>query len=266
MSPSPIIAIMVHAPEWEEGFSWYQRAFPESNVTSAQSQDWRHLEYDGVSIEIVNADEKVPPGAAGSIVYWGANEFDERLAYLLSIGATLFRGPMEIEGNVRICQVMDPFGNAFGIREQEEAGRPDPDALAGLPAIVSQSSRQIDDRPKEINQGDIYWIQPQESTGIELGSYRHPYVVVQDDLFNHSRIETVVVCALTSNIRLANDPGNVLLDIDEADLPKQSAVVVSKISSVPKAQLGEYVGSLSKSRIDQILAGLRFLQLSYFAR
>jgi len=59
-------------------------------------------------------------------------------------------------------------------------------------------------------------------------------------------------------------PGTVLLDIDEANLPKQSLVEVSKITTVDKTQLGDYIGTLSESRIAQILAGIRFLQRSFF--
>jgi mRNA interferase MazF len=91
-------------------------------------------------------------------------------------------------------------------------------------------------------------------------------VVVQDDVFNHSRITTVVVCALTSNLNRANEPGNVLLEVGEGNLPKQSVVVVSQISSVDKARLGERIGSLSDTRVEQILAGLRFQQASFFER
>lgn len=117
-----------------------------------------------------------------------------------------------------------------------------------------------------INQGDIYWIQLEEPDESELGYYPHPYVVIQDNLFNHSRIHTVVVCALTSNMKQANAPGNVLLDVGEANLPKHSIVVVSKVSTVDKTQLGEYIGSLSEQRINQILAGMRFLQSSFFSQ
>jgi mRNA interferase MazF len=91
-------------------------------------------------------------------------------------------------------------------------------------------------------------------------------VVVQDDVFNHSRISTVVVCALTSNLHRANEPGNVLLEVGEGNLPRQSVVVVSQISSVAKARLGERIGSLSDTRVEQILAGLRFQQVSFFQR
>lgn len=117
-----------------------------------------------------------------------------------------------------------------------------------------------------INQGDIYWIQPEHIHEAEPGGYAHPYVVVQDDLFNHSRIHTVIVCALTTNMKQAHAPGNVLLEAGEADLPRPSAVVVSKLSTVPKSQLGDYIGSLNDQRIKQILAGIRFLQSSFSSR
>ena len=111
-----------------------------------------------------------------------------------------------------------------------------------------------------------YWIRSENPEEAELGFYPHPYVVIQDNLLNHSRIHYVVVCALTTNLKQANAPGNVLLEVDEANLPKQSAVVVSKVSAVHKSQLGDYISSLSERRIKQILAGMQFLQLSFIAR
>jgi mRNA interferase MazF len=64
---------------------------------------------------------------------------------------------------------------------------------------------------------------------------------------------------------VANAPGNLLLDAGEANLPKHSVVVVSKVSAVAKTELGEYIGTLAEGRVNQILAGMRFLQLSFFA-
>lgn len=119
------------------------------------------------------------------------------------------------------------------------------------------------DPTKPINQGDIYWIEGSESAGDELGRHAHPYVVVQDNLFNHSRIHSVVVCALTTNVKRFTWPGNVRLDLAEAGLLKQSAVDVAKISAVEKTRLGDYIGSLSQARIAQILAGIQLLQSSY---
>ncbi len=116
-----------------------------------------------------------------------------------------------------------------------------------------------------INQGDVYWVQIEGMNG-EEADIPHPYVVVQDNLFNHSRIHTVVICALTSNIKRASMPGNVTLEVGEANLPKSSVVEVSKLSSVDKAQLGDYIGTLNEERVNQILAGMRFVQRSFFER
>ena len=117
----------------------------------------------------------------------------------------------------------------------------------------------------KIDRGDVFWVSPGGPDGPASG-YAHPHVVVQDDLFNHSRVETVVVCALTSNLHRARWPGNVLLEAGEAGLPRQSVVVVSQISSVDKTRLREKIGSLSGARVDQILSSLRFQQRSFFER
>jgi len=117
----------------------------------------------------------------------------------------------------------------------------------------------------EIKQGDIYWLQS-EAPGGSAAGYPHPYVVIQDDAINGSRISTVVVCAMTSNKKRATEPGNVLLEAGEANLPRQSVIVVSQVDTVEKTQLGEYIGTLSQPRVEQILAGMRFQQLSFFAR
>ena len=142
------------------------------------------------------------------------------------------------------------------------------------PPAPSEASR--------IQRGDIYWIAPDavEDPDAAVGADAaasvaghadeavrgpaHPHVVVQDDVFNHSRIATVVVCALTTNLHRASEPGNVLLDEGEGELPRRSVVVVSQISSVAKARLGGRIGSLSAARVEQVLAGLRFQQASFF--
>ena len=111
----------------------------------------------------------------------------------------------------------------------------------------------------EINQGDIYWLSGKEPDSAQADS-THPHVVVQDNVLNGSRINTVVVCALTTNLKRAKAPGNVLLEAGEANLPRQSVVVVSQVSVVDKTQLAQYIGSLTRQRIDQILNGMRFLQ------
>lgn len=109
-----------------------------------------------------------------------------------------------------------------------------------------------------INQGDIFWIDLDEPYGSEPG-YRRPHVVIQNNVFNRSRISTVVVCILTSNLRRATAPGNVLLEPGEANLPDQSVVNVSQIFTVNKTQLGEKIGTLSAERVRQIFDGVRLL-------
>jgi len=106
-----------------------------------------------------------------------------------------------------------------------------------------------------INQGDVYWIELDEPTGSEPG-YSHPHVVVQNNVFNASRINTVIVCALTSNIKRAQAPGNVLLEKGEANLSKQSVVLVSQIFTVDKSQLGEFIGTLPERRVREIIEGI----------
>ena len=110
----------------------------------------------------------------------------------------------------------------------------------------------------DINQGDIFWIDFDDPEGSEPG-YRHPYVVIQNNVFNNSRIRTVVVCALTSNLKRAAAPGNILLEPHEANLPKRSVVNISQIYTVDKTQLGEKIGTLAARRVREILEGVNLL-------
>jgi mRNA interferase MazF len=109
-----------------------------------------------------------------------------------------------------------------------------------------------------INQGDIFWIDFSEPSGSEPG-YRHPHVVIQNNLFNRSRISTVVVCALTSNLKRAKAPGNVLLNKGEANLPKRSVINISQIFTVNKSDLTEKIGFLTRERLNQVYEGIKLL-------
>ncbi len=109
-----------------------------------------------------------------------------------------------------------------------------------------------------IRQGDIFWVDLGESD--KSGpAYRHPHVIIQNNVFNRSRINTVVVCVLTSNIKRAEAPGNVLLEKGEANLPKQSVVNISQIYTVDKRDLGDFIGSLTNNRINHIIDGIRLI-------
>ncbi len=109
-----------------------------------------------------------------------------------------------------------------------------------------------------INQGDLYWVE----LGIPIGSapgYRRPHIVVQNNFFNHGRLNTVVVCGLTTNLARAGAPGNVLLRKGDGGLSQDSVVVVSQMQTIDKQELNEYIGTLSAYRVRQILDGIRFL-------
>ncbi len=109
-----------------------------------------------------------------------------------------------------------------------------------------------------IRQGDVFWVDLGEPSGSGPG-YRHPHVVIQNNVFNRSRINTVVVCTITSNLKRAEVPGNVLLEKEEANLPKQSVINVSQIFTVDKGDLVEKIGTLSPDRVWQILDGAQLV-------
>jgi mRNA interferase MazF len=109
-----------------------------------------------------------------------------------------------------------------------------------------------------IKQGDIYWVNLAAPRGSEPG-YRHPCVVIQNDVFNASRINTVVVCALTTNQKRAQAPGNVALNKGEANLSEKSVVNISQVITVDKSDMRDKIGSLSPERIKDIIDGINLL-------
>ena len=105
-----------------------------------------------------------------------------------------------------------------------------------------------------LTQGDVFWADI-EPVGSSPG-YARPFLVIQNNVFNRSRISTVVTCALTTNLRRARDPGNVLLYPGEANLPEQSVVKVSQIATVDQRRLRARVGTLSPERVREVLRGV----------
>ncbi len=102
----------------------------------------------------------------------------------------------------------------------------------------------------------MYWL----DLGIPYGSepgYRRPCIVVQNDAANRSAIHTVLVCATTKNLRLAEVAGNVLVKAGEGGLPLDSVAVVTAIVTIDKTRLDDYLGTLTRTRCDQIVAGIR---------
>ncbi len=110
----------------------------------------------------------------------------------------------------------------------------------------------------EIHQGEVYWLDfgPSENSA---AAERHPCVVVQNDVFNRSRISTTVVCLITSNLTRARAPGNVPLEKGAANLPKASVVNISQILTIDKTELAERIGQLPSVTIHSIRSGLQLL-------
>lgn len=111
---------------------------------------------------------------------------------------------------------------------------------------------------EEIRQGNVYWVDFGEPAGSEPG-FRRPCVVVQNDVFNASRLNTVVICAVTSNLTLQRSPGNVFLKKGEAHLPKDSVVNVTQLVTVDKTLLVEKIGALSPGKLRKVLDGINLL-------
>ncbi|MFW6169533.1 MAG: type II toxin-antitoxin system PemK/MazF family toxin [Planctomycetota bacterium] len=106
-----------------------------------------------------------------------------------------------------------------------------------------------------IAQGEVWWADIGEPIGSAPG-YRRPVVVVQCDAINRSRIGTVVCVPLTSNLKWANAPGNVLLKAALTGLPKDSVANVSLIVALDKRQLTEHSGKLPRRPLETIFAGI----------
>lgn len=109
-----------------------------------------------------------------------------------------------------------------------------------------------------MRRGDIWWASLPEPEGSGPG-YRRPVLVVQDDDFNRSRIGTVVVAVITSNLALAQAPGNILLKARRAGLSKDSVVNVSQLITIDKRFLTDRVTVLDDGTMATVDEGLRLV-------
>jgi mRNA interferase MazF len=106
-----------------------------------------------------------------------------------------------------------------------------------------------------IVQGEVWWADLGEPAGSEPG-FRQPVVVVQGEAFNASTLRTVVCVALTSNLKWAEAPGNVLLPARATGLSKPSVANVSQVVTLDRDALTERAGRLSASSLELVLAGI----------
>ena len=109
-----------------------------------------------------------------------------------------------------------------------------------------------------IRRGEIWWASLAEPVGSGLG-YRRPVLVVQTNDFNEGRIRTVIVLAVTSNLRLAGAPGNVLCHKRDTGLAKDSVINVSQTATVNKSRLTQRIGVLPTPLMHEVEAGMRLL-------
>jgi mRNA interferase MazF len=109
-----------------------------------------------------------------------------------------------------------------------------------------------------IRRGELWWADLDEPSGSAPG-FRRPVLVVQSDAFNVSRIRTVIALVITSNLRLLDAPGNVLLPARAARLPRDSVANVSQIITIDRAMLAERIGPLDDKIMAAIARGMRLV-------
>ena len=109
-----------------------------------------------------------------------------------------------------------------------------------------------------MKRGEIWWATLADPGGSSPG-YRRPVLIVQSDSFNKSRIQTVVVVAITSNVRLLQAPGNVFLKRSETKLRKDSVANVSQMLTIDKRHLTERVSKIPSTSMKHVSDGLRLV-------
>ncbi|MFO7169641.1 MAG: type II toxin-antitoxin system PemK/MazF family toxin [Chloroflexota bacterium] len=109
-----------------------------------------------------------------------------------------------------------------------------------------------------MQRGDVWWASLPDVRG-SGPAFRRPVLIIQADSFTRSRIATVIVAVITSNLRLAAAPGNVFLPARESGLPKDSVINVSQIITLNKSDLDEQVGRVSAATLEDVEQGLRLV-------
>ena len=109
-----------------------------------------------------------------------------------------------------------------------------------------------------IRNGSIYWVDFSPAKGSEPKG-RRPGLVIQNNVLNDSKLNTVVMVAITTTLKFGDLPGNVILRKGEANLPKKCVVNVTQIKSVDKKSIKEEIGTLSAQRIKEVQEGIKLV-------
>lgn len=107
-----------------------------------------------------------------------------------------------------------------------------------------------------VERGQVWWADLDPPSGSEPG-FRRPVLIVQDDAFNRSRLKTVIAVVLTSNLRLVDAPGNVLIPAKVAGLPKDSVANVSQVITLDRSFLEKPAGKVRGPVMENVENGLR---------
>jgi len=111
-----------------------------------------------------------------------------------------------------------------------------------------------------IRKGSIYWVDFSPGKGSEpIG--RRPGLVIQNDILNDSKLNTIIILAITSTMKFGELPGNVILRKGEANLPKKCVINVTQVKSVDKTSVKEKIGTLSKKKMDEVYKGLKLIMM-----
>ncbi len=106
--------------------------------------------------------------------------------------------------------------------------------------------------------GEIWWADFGIPFGSETG-FRRPVLVIQDDSFNKSKISTIIVIPLTTNLALENAPGNVLIEKEESGLSKDSILVVSQLSAIDKVRMIERISKIESYILREVEYGMHMI-------
>ena len=109
-----------------------------------------------------------------------------------------------------------------------------------------------------MNRGEVWWASLPDATGSSPG-YRRPVLVMQSNAFNKSNIQTIIVLVITTNLKLADAPGNVTISKQQSGLPRDSVINISQLVTVDKGFLTDFVSTLSVRNIQKVEQGLRLV-------
>ncbi len=110
------VALLVHVADVAEAVIWYQAAFPDAEYVESCDAGVEIIALREFQIEFVRSDTKVGAGRAGTVLYWSVRDLSDTVGRFEKLGAELYRGPIQIEHGLRMCQLLDPFGNLIGLR------------------------------------------------------------------------------------------------------------------------------------------------------